>query len=181
MPRISPIDAADASGSARQLLDAVLADWGMIPNVVGTLARAPVALEGYLSLSEALSGGVLSPELREQIAVTVAEVNGCNYCLAAHSAVAATVGLSQEAVMDARRGVSPDRKVEAVLHFARQVVQRRGWVDDDDLAHLRDAGLGDREIVEIVANVAMNTLTNYLNHVAGTEVDFPPVPQLSGT
>ncbi|MFC1597593.1 carboxymuconolactone decarboxylase family protein, partial [Planctomycetota bacterium] len=115
------------------------------------------------------------------IAVTVAEANGCDYCLAAHSAVAATVGLSKEAVMDARRGVSPDRKVEAVLHFARQIVEKRGWVDDDDVGHLRDAGFGDREIVEIVANVAMSILTNYVNHVAGTEVDFPQVPHLSGT
>jgi uncharacterized peroxidase-related enzyme len=180
MPRISPIDPDTVSGPARQLLDTVQADWGMIPNLVGTLAHAPVALEGYLGLSEALSSGVLSAELREQIAVTVAEANRCDYCLAAHSAVAATVGLSKEAVMDARRGVSPDRKVEVVLHFARQIVQKRGCVDDDDVGRLRDAGFGDREIVEIVTNVAMSILTNYVNHVAGTDVDFPLAPQLSG-
>lgn len=153
----------------------------MIPNLVGTLAHAPAALEGYLSLNEALTTGALSAELREQIAVTVAQANQCEYCLAAHSALAGTVGLSKEAVMDARRGVSPDRKVEAVLHFARQIVEKRGCVDDDDVRHLRSAGFVDGEIVEIVANVAMSILANYMNHVAGTDVDFPRVSQLSDT
>lgn len=181
MPRISPIDPENASGRARQLLDDVQEEWGMTPNIIRTLANAPVALEGYLSFNDALSRGTLGAELREQIAVAVAEGNRCDYCLAAHCAIARTVGLSEDAITDARRGASPDRKVDAVLDFARQILDKRGWVDDDHVARLRDAGYGDREIVEIIANVAVSIFTNYFNHVAGTEVDFPQVPQLSGT
>jgi len=181
MPRISPIDPESTSGKSRQLLDDVQEEWGMTPNIVRTLANAPVALEGYLSFVDALSRGTLGPELREQIAVAVAEWNRCDYCLAAHCAIARTVGLSEDAISDARRGGSPDRKVEAALDFARQILAKRGWVDDDDVARLRDAGYTDREIVEIIANVAVSIFTNYFNHVAGTEVDFPRVPQLSNT
>ena len=181
MPRIRPIDLQKASGKSRQLLDEVQAEWGMSPNIVRTLAHAPVVLEGYLGFSNALSEGVLSAELREQIAVSVAEANHCDYCLAAHSALARTVGLSEEAIMDARCGASPDRKVEAVLGFARQIVAKRGRLDDGDLARLRDAGYRDEEIVEIIANVAINIFTNYFNHVAATEVDFPSAAQVSKT
>ena len=181
MPRIPAIDPASATGRARELIDDVQAEWGMTPNIVRTLANAPAALDGYLSLSNALAGGVLTPELREQIAVTVAQANRCSYCLAAHCAIGKSVGLSEDAIADARRGVSPDRKVETVLHFARQIVQQRGWVTDNDLSRLREAGYTDREIVEIIANVAMSIFTNYFNHVAGTETDFAEVPELAST
>ena len=179
MPRIDPVDSNRAGAKARELLADVEADWGMTPNIIRTLANAPTALEGYLGFSKALGSGVLPEELREQIALTVAETNRCDYCVAAHSAIGRAVGLSKDAVLDSRRGTSPKSKVRAVLHFARQMVQRRGWVDDDDVLHLREAGYIDREIVEIVANVALNVFTNYFNHVAGTEPDFPEVPELA--
>ncbi len=179
MPRIDPVDPGCADTRTRELLAGVEADWGMTPNIICTLANAPAALEGYLGFSKALGGGVLSAELREQIALTVAETNRCNYCLAAHSAIGRAVGLSKDAVLDSRRGTSPESKVRAALHFARQMVQRRGCMDDDDVLQLREAGYTDREIVEIVANVALTIFTNYFNHVAGTEPDFPEVPELA--
>jgi alkylhydroperoxidase family enzyme len=86
------------------------------------------------------------------------------------------VGLSEEDVLDSRHGGSPDSKVEAALRFASQMVEKRGWVSDEDVAHLRSAGYEDAEIAEIVANVALIMFTNYFNHVAETVVDFPPVP-----
>lgn len=181
MPRISPVDPENTSGRTRQLLDGIQEEWGMTPNVFRTLANAPVALEGYLGLADALSRGTLGAELREQIAVAVAEWHRCDYSLAAHCAIARTLGLSEDAITDARRGGSPDRKVEAALNFARHMLDKQGWIDDDDVARLRDAGYGDREIVEIIANVAVSIFSNYFNHVAGTEVDFPQVPQLSNT
>jgi uncharacterized peroxidase-related enzyme len=153
----------------------------MAPNVIRTMATAPAALEGYLGLQRGLGGGLLSAPLREQIAVTVAQANGCDYCLAAHRAIAKTVGLSEEAIADARRGVVPDKKVEAALQFSRQLVEQRGWVGEDGLRRVRDAGYSEQEIVEIIANVAMNIFTNYLNHVAETEIDFPTVPELANT
>ena len=180
MRRIDPVNSERAEPKARKLLADVESEWGMIPNLVRTLANAPAALEGYLDFNKALAGGTLPADLREQIALTVAEANGCDYCLAAHSAIGRTVGLSKDTIMDSRRGVSPETKTRVALRFARQIVENRGWVDDDDVSQLADAGYTDREIVEIVANVAMNLFTNYFNHVAETEVDFPEVPALVG-
>ena len=111
----------------------------------------------------------------------MAQVNRCDYCLAAHCAIGKTIGLSDDAIADARRGTSPDRKVEAALHFAQQVVTRRGLVSEDSLCQLRNAGYTEQEIVEIIANVSLVIVSNYLNHAAGTEIDFPRVPQLTGT
>ena len=148
---------------------------GMTPNLMRTMANSPAVLEAYLGLGSALGKGSLSPKLREQISLAVSELNGCQYCLSAHSALGKMVGLGDEEIADSRRGLSPDRKTEAVLQFARKVVAERGWVSDDDVATLRAAGATDAELAEIVGVVALNTFSNYFNHVAETEVDFPQV------
>ena len=106
-------------------------------------------------------------------------MSGCEYCLAAHTAVGKSTGLGDEAIRDSRRGVSPDSKTDAALCFARQIVEQRGWVTDDDIARVRRGGHSDSEIAEIVANVAANLFTNYFNHVAETEVDFPRARKLA--
>ena len=151
----------------------------MVPNFIRTLAHSPAALEGYLSFNSALARGILPTELREQIALTVAEVNQSDYCLAAHLAVGKSVGLSDEEIADSRRGESPDRRTAAALRFVRRVVEYRGWVDQDEVTRLRDTGYGDAEIAEILAHVGLNLLTNYFNHVVETEVDFPAAPVLA--
>ena len=179
MPRINAIQPDQATGGARQLLDAVNEKFGMVPNLARTLANSPAALQGYLALGEALEGGLLPAALREQIALTVSQANGCGYCLAAHCAIGTSVGLSDSELADARQSSSPDSKVDAALRFARQLVEDRGWVSDKDLARVRRAGHGDGEIAEIVAIVAWKTFANYFNHVAGTDVDFPSVPEIT--
>lgn len=175
MPRLKAIEPAEAESSAKTLLDGVQKKLGMTPNLMRTMANAPAVLEAYLAFSNSLAQSSLSPKLREQIALTVGEVNRCQYCLSAHTALGRMAGLSDEEVADSRRGVSPDRRTEAVLRFARKVVTERGWVSDDDVASVRAAGADDGQIAEIVAIVALNLFTNYFNHVAGTEVDFPAV------
>ena len=175
MPRIKAIETAEAAPKAKALLDGVQKKLGMTPNLMRTMANSPAVLEAYLGFSNSLGQSSLSPKLREQIALTVGEVNRCQYCLAAHCALGKMAGLGDEEIADSRRGVSPDRKTEAVLRFARKVVTERGWVSDEDAQSMRAVGVTDAEIVEIVATVALNIFTNYFNHVAGTEVDFPEV------
>ncbi len=175
MPRLKAIETTEADPKAKALLEGVQKKMGMTPNTMRTMANSPAVLEAYLGFSHALRKGSLPSKLREQIALTVGELNGCQYCLSAHSALGKMVGLSDEEIADSRRGVSPDRKTEAVLQFARKVVSERGWVSDDDVASLRAAGTSDAEIAEVVAHVAVNIFSNYFNHVAETEVDFPEV------
>jgi uncharacterized peroxidase-related enzyme len=173
MPRLPAIDPTTATGSAKQLLDGVEARLGQVPNMVRGLANSPAALRGYLGLNGALAGGSLGAQLREQIALAVAEANGCDYCLAAHAALGKGAGLSEAEVLAARRGTAADSRRAAALRLAVALVEARGRVTDAELARSRAAGYSDGEIAEIVAEVALNVLTNYFNILAETEVDFP--------
>jgi uncharacterized peroxidase-related enzyme len=175
MNRIQQINPAEATGKAKQLLDAVQSKLGIVPNLTRVLANAPAALEGYLGFSGALAGGILNAKVREQIALVVAEGNHCDYCLGAHSFIGGKVGLSQDDIDSARNGQASDKKVQAILQLARTILEQRGKITDSALESARFAGLSDGEIVETTANVALNIYTNTLNHVAETVLDFPEV------
>lgn len=175
MSRIPQLNPETATGRAKELLDAVKGKMGLVPNMTRAMANSPATLDGYLSLSGALSEGSLSAKQRQQIALTVGEVNGCDYCLAAHSTIGKMVGLTAEQIMDSRRGTAVDSKADALVKFARRVVDERGRVSDLDLADARVAGLDDAALAEVVANVALNIFTNYFNQVAATDIDFPKV------
>jgi uncharacterized peroxidase-related enzyme len=179
MPRLEAIDPKTATGPAKQLLDGVQKKLGFTPNITRTMANSPAALQGYLNFSKALSKGLLSPKLREQIALVVSQDNECEYCLAAHSAIGRTVGLSEETIRDSRRGESPDAKEAAILDFASTLVVNRGWVTNKEIAKLHKAGVTEGETAEIIGNVSLTLFTNYLNHVAQTEIDFPAVEELA--
>jgi uncharacterized peroxidase-related enzyme len=179
MPRLQPVTKATADATTTNLLETVEKKMGMIPNIISTMANSPAVANAYLGFSQSLSTGSLSPRLREQIALVVGETNRCGYCVAAHTALGKGAGLSEQETCDARRARAADNKERAVLEFARAMVNERGFVTDDHVQQVRDAGYNDGEIAEIVGNVALNIFTNYFNHVAETEVDFPIVPELT--
>ena len=179
MSRLNLIQNEQANEKQGELLDAVQKTLGMTPNLIRVFANSPAVLQGYLGLSGSLGEGTLDPKLKEQIALTVGETNSCEYCLAAHSAIGKMVGLSRDEIADARQGASNDVRTETVLQFAKAVVEKSGWVDDVDLHKVRDAGFDDEAITEIVANVVLNILTNYMNHIAETPIDFPKAEALA--
>ena len=179
MARILPLDPTQASTEVAAVLQAVKAKLGRVPNLFLTLAKAPAALKTYLSASEAIGSGRLDAQQREVIALAVAEANRCDYCLAAHSAIGKMVGLDADTILQARAGVPANRRQAAFAAFARAVVRERGQVSSLDLQAAHEAGLDDQDLLEVVANVAVNILTNYTNHVAGTAVDFPEVDRLA--
>ena len=177
MPRIATPASIEASPAASQpLLEGVKKLLGSVPNLFRTVGNSPAALQGYLGLNGALAKGKLSAATRERIALTVAEVNGCGYCLAAHSYIAKNlIKLDEREIVANRDASSSDPKAEAALRFAAKVVQARGHVSDADVSEVKRAGYDDAEVMEIVAHVALNTLTNYVNEVAKTDIDFPIV------
>ena len=175
MNRITQLDPANATGQTRQLFDGVQAKLGVVPNLFRVLGNSPAALEGYLNFSGALAGGVLNAKVREQIALAVAEINDCTYCRSAHTYIGGKVGLSEREIADARQIVATDDRTAAILNLARSVVVQRGELSDTEFKAARAAKLTDAEIIETTANVALNLLTNYVNHVAQTVVDFPEV------
>lgn len=175
MPRLQATDPARADGKAKALLDGVHKSFGMTPNLMRTLANSPAALQAYLGFLQALAGTKIDAEAREAIALAVAGENHCDYCASAHSAIGRLLGVGDDELARNLAAESADPKLDAALKFARALVVERGWVSDDEVERLRAAGYGDREITEIVATVALNIFSNYINHVAGTEIDFPPV------
>jgi uncharacterized peroxidase-related enzyme len=179
MERITPVNPQTAQGRTRELLDAVKGKLGLVPNMARSMAVSPPVLEAYLGFIGALGHGVLPARVREQLALNVGEANNCDYCVSAHCALGKGAGLNDQDILDSRRGASTDPKEDVLLRFARTVVEKRGVVEDADLAAVRQAGYGDAEIAEVVAHVGLNVFTNYFNNVAGTTIDFPKAPALS--
>lgn len=177
MSRISiPATVESAPAAAQPLLSGVKAKLGSVPNLFRLLAVSPAALEGYLGLSGALGKGSLDARTRERIALAVAEFNGCGYCTSAHAFIGKNLaGLSDAEIAANRNGSSTDDRAASAVRFAIKVVETRGQVSDADVAAIRVAGYSDAEVIEIVLHVALNTLTNYVNEVADTAIDFPAV------
>ena len=177
MSRIpTPGSIETAPVAAQPLLEAVKKLLGVVPNMFRVISNSPAALEGYLGLNGALAKGLLDAKTRERIALTVAELNGCDYCLAAHTYLGKNLAkLDDEELSANRRGESADPKADAALSFASKVVRERGHVSAEDVQTVKAAGYSDGQVIEIVLHVALNTLTNYVNEVVKTEVDFPKV------
>lgn len=181
MSRIpTPPSIEAAPEASKELLDAVEKQLGSVPNMFRIIANSPNTLEGYLSLNGALAKGKLSGQTRERIALAVAEVNGCNYCLAAHHYLGTNIAdLTEEEITSNRNGSSLDRKAAVAIEFAVTIAKKRGKVAQDEIEKVRSAGYSNAEIVEIIGHVALNTLTNYINEVLSTEVDFPAINKLA--
>jgi len=182
MSRIHTPATIEASpANSRPLLEAVKKQLGSAPNLFRVVGNSPAALEGYLSLSGALGKGALEAKTRERIALAVAEINSCEYCLSAHTYLGTHVAKLDNAEIAANRhGTSTDPKADAAVHFAASFVRERGHVSDADLRSVKMAGYDDAQIIEIVVHVALNTLTNYVNSVAATDNDFPAIKALAG-
>nr|WP_315380306.1 peroxidase-related enzyme [uncultured Sphingomonas sp.] len=176
MSRLPALTIETAPEKARPLLEAVQNQIGRLPNFFATLANSAAATEGHLALTGALAKGSLPAATRERIALAVAQVNGCGYCLSAHTFFGKAAAKLDDAEMTANRnGASNDPFADAAVRFAATIARERGHVGDADVAAVRAAGYSDAQIVEIVVHVAANTFTNYLNEVAGTVIDFPQV------
>ena len=175
MSRIPPVDRNTTNDSVRKNFDAIQKQLGTVPNMMRTMAQSSSVLDAYLGFGAALRTGRLPVSLHEQIALAVAEINSCDYCLSAHTALGRGAGLSNDELTASREARAVDPKAAAALKFARAVVERRGDVRDQDLAVVRAAGYTDGDIAEIIAHVALNVFTNYFNRAAHTEIDFPLV------
>ncbi len=173
MARIQPNQ--NPAEAAQKQLEGVEAKLGSVPNIFQTFAHSPAVLDFYMQGSGALGNTSISAALRESIALTVAGLNHCDYCASAHTLIGKGAGLSDDETADNLHAKSKDAKTQAALDFAALLVTDRGNVNDNDVQAVKDAGFTEGEVLEIVAVVAFNIFTNYFNHVADTDVDFPPV------
>ncbi len=175
MARVAVIDPQTAIGEVKPLLDAVQSGLGMVPNFIRVLANSPAALNAFLGMHAIAGAGVLDPKTRERIALAVAEQNGCQYCVSAHTAIGRKVGLDHEEMLANRERRSSDAKAEAALRFAGALVENTGQVSKVEFDAVRAAGHSDAEIVEIITHVAMNIFTNLLGKATQVEIDFPMI------
>ncbi|MUL66049.1 alkylhydroperoxidase [Mycobacterium sp. CBMA 234] len=176
MANFTPIERETATGEVAELLAQVQKSLGRTPNMTKLMANSPTLLQSYLALSGALAGGTLKPAVRERLAIASAQLNGCEYCLSAHTFSGGKFAKIDAAELDkARRAESDDPHIDAVLKLATTIAENAGDVNEAELKAAREAGVSDEEIGEIVANVAWNTLTNYFNVLAQTENDWPVV------
>jgi len=175
MSRISIPTLDDAPEASRPTLNAIHKSLGVVPNLFRLLAKSPAALAAFTGLNGALAK-TLDVKTRERIALAVAQVNGCDYCLSAHIYLGLNLAkITPEEIALNRKGASSDEKANAAVSFAAKVTRERGHISESDLAAVRAAGFTDAQIVEIVGLVAENTFTNYLNEVVKTDIDFPVV------
>ena len=175
MSRIAPVVSSNVDSKVASTLSQVKASLGMVPNLFATMANSPVALDGYLSLSKVLTRGRLTARQREIISLAVGQENECRYCLSAHTVRAKNAGVSDVEVLKARGGDGEEPFERALASLAKAIVRQRGHVADKDIESARKTGIDDGLVMEVVANVVANTFTNYVNEVAGTEIDFPAV------
>ncbi len=175
MSRVPLIDRASTTPERQALLDDIHAAFGATPNMFRAVANSPAALKSLWGSFGALGSGVIGAKLGEQIAVAVADRNRCDYCLSAHTALGRKAGATPEEMAAAQAGQSSDPRTQAALQFALKLVNDRGHVDEADVQALRDKGFTNEAIVEILAHVALNLFTNYVNVAFAVPVDFPAV------
>ncbi|ALJ05762.1 peroxidase [Pseudalgibacter alginicilyticus] len=173
--RIETLTPETTTGEAKELFNTVQKKLGFIPNLIKVFGNSPATLKSYLSLGDLTASGNLSNKFREQLALAIAETNTCNYCLSAHSVIGKMNGLTEVEIEQSRQGLSNNAKTQAGLNFAQEITAKRGQVSNEAIKNIKAAGYNDGDILEIVLNVVSNTLTNYVNHIAQTKIDFPNV------
>jgi len=163
----------DTSGDHQQLFEQINSTFGVVPNMFKVIGNSSAALESMWTSFGALGKGVLGAQLGEQIAVLVADINRCEYCLAAHTVLGQGAGASASEMSEAQRGKSDNPKTQAALNFSAKLVKLHGKVSAADIQQVRDAGFNDEAVAEILAHVALNIFTNYTNVAFAVPVDFP--------
>lgn len=174
MSRVN-LDTQRVPAASQALLADIHQAFGATPNMFKAVSNAPAALQSMWAAFGALGKGTLGARLGEQIAVAIANRNRCEYCLAAHTVLGRNAGASPAEMAAAQLGQSDDPRTAAALEFALKVVEQRARLGDADVARLRAAGFGDGQIVELMAHVALNLFTNYINVALDVPVDFPRV------
>jgi uncharacterized peroxidase-related enzyme len=170
MSRVDPISPENATGEVKEIFNSM----GNVINIFRCMANSPATLKGFLELNKAASKTSLSPEVRELIALALAESNHCQYCLSAHTTAASMkLHLPDNDILNARKGVAKDPKTTAILEFVKKIADKRGNVTDSDVTSLKKIGVTDQELVEIILVTMVNMFTNYFNLIVDTKIDFP--------
>lgn len=161
-----------APETASEMLGGIEKTLGFIPNLYGVFAESPATLNAYMALGKIFDESSFSATERQLIILSASRYNECDYCMAAHSVVAGMQKVPAD-VVDAIRDDRPidDPRLEALRVFATAVVEKRGWLNDDDVAAFMAEQFTRAQILEVILGVTFKTLSNYTNHLAHTPLD----------
>ena len=178
MPRI-PVHTVDSAPEAsRDALTALESQYGKVLNIHGEMAPSPAVLHAYVALQDVLrEHGTLDARTREAIALAVGKEDDCDYCQAAHTGGGRKAGLSDDEMIDVRRGRAAEPRLDAILVLARELAARVGNTSDEAWQSALDVGWSDEQLTELTTHVTLNLLTNYFNHHVHTELDVPAAPE----
>lgn len=179
MSRVAPVAPEKAKDRVKDLYETLTKKMGRVANIFQNMGNSPAVLEGYLNFSEVLNKTTLSPKLRELIALAVAEVTHCQYCLSAHTTIGGSLGLKPQEILQARQGEAAEPKTQVILQFAKKVVESKAQVTNEDVEALKLSGVSDKELVEIIMVIVFNLFTNYFNIITDPKVDFPEAPKIN--
>lgn len=178
MPRLNTVTVESASSPAKEMLTAINEKYGMVPNTFKGIANSAPALQSLIGLVSPMDDYSLDAQEREVITLTVSQHNGCEYCIAAHTALGKMAGLSEEETVNIRLGKPSNAKHKALVDFTKAMIDAKGAVSEDQLSRFKDAGYNDGSVAEVVAIVAYKIFSNYFNNANHTDVDFPPAPSI---
>ncbi len=167
-----------APASSTDLLKGAEQNMGFVPNLLGVMAEAPATLKGYMTITRIFDETSFTATERQVVLLAINRYHDCRYCMAAHSVIAGMQNVPAD-VIRALREDTPisDVRLEALRQFARAVVDKRGWVTEEDVADFSAAGYGKQQVLEVILGAAMKVMSNYTNHVAATPVDAAFSPQ----
>ena len=167
-----------AQAESTELLATAEMAYGFIPNLLGVFSESPATLKAYLTIGQIFDESSFSPTERQLVILTTSRLNECHYCIAAHSTVAEMQKIPAD-VVEAIRNDQPigDSKLEALRTFTTAVVEKRGWVTENDTAAFLAAGYSKAQILEVILGISFKTLSNYANHIADTPLDDAFAPK----
>ncbi|HEY9534342.1 MAG TPA: carboxymuconolactone decarboxylase family protein [Mucilaginibacter sp.] len=150
---------------------------GSVPNLYAVYAHSENALGTYLALSNAKTS--LKPKEKEVVNLVVSQVNGCEYCLAAHTAISKNQGFTDEQILEIRRAsVTFDSKLDALAKLAKSITENKGHADEKLLENFYDTGYNEGALIDVVIAVGDKTITNYIYALTEVPVDFPTAPAI---
>jgi AhpD family alkylhydroperoxidase len=161
-----------APAAAKEILAGAKKTLGFVPNLYAVMAEAPALVKAYATLSRMFDETSFSATERQIVLLTTSHVNGCEYCMAAHSVIAGMQKVPGDVVQAIRAGRPiSDTKLESLRRFTAAVVKSRGWPSPADTAEFLSVGYGRQQVLEVVLGVGMKTLSNFANHIAKTPLD----------
>lgn len=166
----------DQKAPAEQVQDKARQSLGFVPNLITEMTKEnPAVGDVYVTAQGILQeNGILSPAEQQTVILAVSSYNDCHYCTKAHAVAGQQAGLDAETTEAINAGGLPDdERLRSLVRATRRILGKRGWLSDADEAELADLGLERPELYEIIAIIGLKTMSNYVNHIAGTEVDQP--------